>query len=152
MVEKKFAYHPTWATRASRRGNEDLHFIMPSLEELALDAAPSTWSGFGQWRGQYPSWTLVPLGSDANSCLTKVFLSWVNPPPDEKPHAQKPSPGMERLDEWRKYQQLRDCWWGQNAIKPFQADPRALFPGVQTSPVPSGLPRRGLVGMLRTRA
>lgn len=58
-------------------------------------------------------WTLVPSGADANSCLTDVSLSWVNPPSDEKPCVQEPSLGMEGLDELSKHQHLRDHWCGQ---------------------------------------
>lgn len=101
------------AARASRRGNKELHFIVPSLEEPGLDAAPGIWSGFGQWRGQYLSWTLVPSGADASSCCTKVSLSWVNLLSDEKSRVWEPSPGVEGKDEWSKHQHLHDRWWGQ---------------------------------------
>jgi len=129
------------ATRAGRRGNADLHFIMPSLEQLALGAAPGTWSGFGQQRGQELSWTLVQSGADVNSCLTKVSLSRVNPASDEKPHVWEPSPGMEKLDEWSEHQHPRDHWWGHNVIKPFQADPVRC--SLETKPAPFTVALRG---------
>lgn len=73
--------------------------------------------------------------------LERFTLSWVNPLSDEKPRAQEPSVGMEGLGERSEYQHLRDHRWGQNAIKPFQADPVRY--SLETKPAPFPVSCRG---------